>query len=325
MIYLKNCISHCEILGRIQLTLGQLIGKSRVELKSLRCFIHLAESLHFAKTAEAMHTSAPTLSRMIKKLEEEAGCILLERDNRSVALTEAGNQFLSFARQTLDNWHTFKQHTQVNSHELRGQLKVFCSVTACYSHIPPILARLSQQHPKIEIQLETGAASLAMAKISSGEVDIALSAKPDLMPNNLAFHPIDRISMSLIGPKMDCDVKEKLNVDKPDWQAIPFIIADSGFTRTRSDKWFRSHHIKPNIYATVAGHEAIVSMVALGCGVGLAPDIVIENSPVREKVVRIEAAGEIEPFELGVCCMQKHLVEPLVAAFWHEACLAANA
>lgn len=45
--------------------------------------------------------------------------------------------------------------------------------------------------------------------------------------------------------------------------------------------------IKPNIYAQIAGHEAIVSMVALGCGVGIAPDVVINNSPVREKVQRL--------------------------------------
>ncbi|WP_143871503.1 HTH-type transcriptional activator IlvY [Catenovulum sediminis] len=290
-----------------------------MELKSLKCFIHLAETLHFAKTAEAMHTSAPTLSRQIKKLEEEAGCVLLERDNRSVALTEAGFQFLSFARQTLDNWQQFQKHTQKSVHELKGQLKVFCSVTACYSHIPPILARLNQKHPNIEILLETGAASLAMNKIIQGEVDIALSARPDNMPNNIAFHSIDRISMSLIGPAIECDVQQKLTVEQPDWQAIPFIIADSGFTRTRSDKWFRAHHIKPNIYARVAGHEAIVSMVALGCGIGLAPDIVIQNSPVRDKVTTIDAGADIEPFELGVCCLQKHLVEPLVAAFWQEA------
>ncbi len=289
-----------------------------MELKSLRCFIHLSETLHFAKTAEALHTSAPTLSRMIKRLEEEAGCVLLERDNRSVVLTEAGVQFLAFARQTLDAWHHFKQDTQTSGKALKGQLKVFCSVTACYSHIPPILSRLSQAYPNIEILLETGAASLAMKKIADGSVDIALSAKPETLANNMAFHTIDNIPFSLIGPAFECEVNAKLAEREPDWQSIPFILADAGLTRSRSDKWFRSHHIKPNIYATVTGHEAIVSMVALGCGIGLAPDIVIANSPVRDKVKKLEAGTDIEPFELGVCCLQKHMVEPLVAAFWQE-------
>lgn len=292
---------------------------SMLQLKNLRCFIHLAETLHFARTSDAMHISPATLSRMIKKLEQDAGCVLLERDNRSVKLTEAGAQFLLFARATLDHWSQFQSNTEQTTQELRGQLKVFCSVTACYSHIPPILASLSQKHAQVKILLETGAASLAMNKIISGEVDIALSARPDNLPPNIAFHAIDNVSMSLIAPTMDCDVSRRLAVEAPDWQAIPFIIADSGLTRTRSDKWFRSHHLKPNIYARVTGHEAIVSMVALGCGIGMAPDIVISNSPVRDKVRRIDNNSDIEPFKLGVCCQHKHLVDPLVNAFWQEA------
>ncbi|WP_081579233.1 HTH-type transcriptional activator IlvY [Gayadomonas joobiniege] len=290
-----------------------------LQLRTLRCYVHLCETLHFARTSDAMHISAATLSRMIKKLEEESGCVLLERDNRSVKLTEAGSQFLNFARQTLDNWAQFQAATQQSGQQIKGQLKVFCSVTACYSHIPPILASLSQKYPQIEILLETGAASLAMQKIISGEVDIALSARPDNLPANVAFHAIDNVSMSLIAPVMACDVSRRLAEDQPDWQNIPFIIADSGLTRTRSDKWFRSHHLKPKIYARVAGHEAIVSMVALGCGIGMAPDIVIANSPVRERVKRIENNSDIEPFKLGVCCLHKHLVDPLVAAFWQQA------
>lgn len=289
-----------------------------VDLKSLKIFIHLAESLHFAKTAQAMHISPPTLSRMIKRLEDDAGCLLFQRDNRRVVLTESGLEFLTFSRQTLDKWQLFKSTTSLNGESLSGQLKVFCSVTASYSHIPPILRRLSQKHPDINILLETGAASLAMKKIEQGEVDIALSAKPENLPINLAFKTIDQIPVSLIAPVMDCGVSDTLNEKFIDWQTVPFIIADAGLTRTRSDKWFRSHHIKPNIYARVAGHEAIVSMVALGCGIGLVPDVVIENSPVRDKVRKLKAGADIESFQLGVCCLQKHINDPLIKAFWQE-------
>lgn len=65
----------------------------------------------------------------------------------------------------------------------------------------------------------------------------------------------------------------------------------------------------------IAGHEAIVSMVALGCGVGIAPDVVINNSPVREKVQRL-SFSPIKPFKLGVCCKRSQLDDPLVRALW---------
>jgi LysR family positive regulator for ilvC len=72
------------------------------------------------------------------------------------------------------------------------------------------------------------------------------------------------------------------------------------------------------IYATVAGHEAIVSMVALGCGIALIPSVVVDNSPepVRNRVQIIEHGTPVAPLELGVCVQVKRLQEPLIEAFW---------
>ncbi len=64
-------------------------------------------------------------------------------------------------------------------------------------------------------------------------------------------------------------------------------MADQGPVRRRIELWFRRNKISnPSIYATVGGHEAMVSMVALGCGVALIPEVVLENSPepVRNRV-----------------------------------------
>jgi len=59
-------------------------------------------------------------------------------------------------------------------------------------------------------------------------------------------------------------------------------------------------------------------MVALGCGVALLPEVVLENSPepVRNRVMILERSDEKTPFELGVCAQKKRLHEPLIEAFW---------
>lgn len=77
--------------------------------------------------------------------------------------------------------------------------------------------------------------------------------------------------------------------------------------RRRIELWFRRQKISnPSIYATVSGHEAMVSMVALGCGVALLPEVVLENSPepVRNRVMILERSDEKTPFELGVCAQK---------------------
>lgn len=76
---------------------------------------------------------------------------------------------------------------------------------------------------------------------------------------------------------------------------MPFIMADQGPVRRRIELWFRRNKISnPMIYATVGGHEAMVSMVALGCGVALLPEVVLENSPepVRNRVMILERSDE---------------------------------
>jgi LysR family positive regulator for ilvC len=73
--------------------------------------------------------------------------------------------------------------------------------------------------------------------------------------------------------------------------------------------------LTPNIYAQVSGQEAIASMVALGCGVSITPEVVITNSPVRERIQVIPSPIDIPPFELGCCCKTKSQDDPIISAF----------
>ena len=72
-----------------------------MDLRDLKTFLHLAESRHFGRSARAMHVSPSTLSRQIQRLEEDLGQPLFVRDNRTVTLTEAGEELRVFAQQTL--------------------------------------------------------------------------------------------------------------------------------------------------------------------------------------------------------------------------------
>lgn len=95
-------------------------------------------------------------------------------------------------------------------------------------------------------------------------------------------------------------------------------MADQGPVRRRIELWFRRQKISnPSIYATVGGHEAMVSMVALGCGVALLPEVVLENSPepVRNRVMILERSDEKRRSSLA-CAHKKRLHEPLIDAFW---------
>ena len=143
--------------------------------------------------------------------------------------------------------------------------------------------------------------------------------KPETLPGAVAFSMLENLAVVLIAPALPCPVRNQVSVEKPDWSTVPFIMADQGPVRRRIELWFRRQKISnPSIYATVSGHEAMVSMVALGCGVALLPEVVLDNSPepVRNRVMILERSDEKTPFELGVCAQKKRLHEPLIDAFW---------
>ena len=112
-----------------------------MDLRDLKTFLHLAESRHFGRSARAMHVSPSTLSRQIQRLEEDLGQPLFVRDNRTVTLTEAGEELRVFAQQTLLQYQQLRHTIDQQGPSLSGELHIFCSVTAAYSHLPPILDR----------------------------------------------------------------------------------------------------------------------------------------------------------------------------------------
>lgn len=290
-----------------------------MENRDLELFLHLAGSLHFARTSEAMFMSPSTLSRTIKRLEDEVGQPLFERDKRTVSLTEAGRQFEIYARQSIDRWQQFEAGLQQRSTELSGELSLYCSVTASYRYLSELLTRLRQQYPKIEITLRTGDAADAIPIALKGEADIVIAARPDSLPNNLSFQAIGQSALVFIAPEVPCAVQALINQPVIDWQQVPMILSESGVARPRIDHWFRQQQIKPNVYARVSGNEAIVAMVGLGFGAGVVPDLVLESSPMRDKVRIVEVQPALEPISVGICSLHKRRSDPLVNAFWQLA------
>lgn len=197
-----------------------------MDLRDLKTFLHLAESRHFGRSARAMHVSPSTLSRQIQRLEEDLGQPLFVRDNRTVTLTEAGEELRVFAQQTLLQYQQLRHTLDQQGPSLSGELHIFCSVTAAYSHLPPILDRFRAEHPSVEIKLTTGDAADAMEKVVTGEADTAIAGKPETLPGAVAFSMLENLAVVLIAPALPCPVRNQVSVDDPDWSTVPFIMAD---------------------------------------------------------------------------------------------------
>lgn len=283
-----------------------------MDIHKLKLFSALASAGHFGRAATACHVSPSTISRNLKQLEEELGTELVLRDNRSVALTEQGRQFLQFARETLQQWETFQESLLDSSRELRGQLSIYCSVTASYSFLYDILTEFRTRHPGINIKLHTGDPAQAIGRVMAGQEDIAIAARPDKLPGGLDFKPITQSPLVFIAPQ------GWSRQQQDHWHLEPIIVSEEGLARERFDRWCKTQELTPNIYAEVKGNEAIVSMVSLGFGAGLVPQIVLDNSPLSHTVERVKKQPDLGPFETGICVLHKRLKSPIVSALWEQ-------
>ena len=127
-----------------------------MDARSLRLFLALADSLHFGRTSREQHVSPSALSRIIRQLEDTLGTPLFLRDNRSVTLTREGLRFREYAAGVLRDWDTLQQELRQDGDTLRGELSLYCSVTASYSFLYDILSRFRHDHPRIELKHVAG-------------------------------------------------------------------------------------------------------------------------------------------------------------------------
>ncbi len=282
---------------------------------ALKNFTHLAGSLSFSRTSRECNISPSALSRQIKRLEEEVGEPLFIRNNRSVQLTPAGALMRDYAVEMLDRLAGVREALEEEGGTLKGEISLYCSVTACYSILPDIIARFRQAYPEIHLKLQTGDEALAVQRIQDGEADVAVAARPDSLVEGMDFRTIVQTPLVFIAPSFPCAVAGLVERHPIPWAEVPMVLSERGLARKRVDSWFRARGIAPRIYAQVSGNEAILAMVGLGCGVGVVPELVVAKGPALSVRV-VEVAPGLEPYTVGACVARRRLASAHIRVFW---------
>jgi len=288
-----------------------------MEIASLRCFQHLSHTLHFGRTSRECHVSPSALTRVIQRLEEELGTALFVRGPRSVRLTESGRAFGRYASDVLARYDALRAEIAAGRTALRGTLRVFTTVTACYSLLPGILGRFRTEYPEVVIELETGYPVDALEQLQRGRIDVAVASVPERLPRAVSGKTVARTPLLFVQPAAPGPVASRLRGARDvAWEGVPVILPHAGATRAHVDAWFRARRVRPRIQSEVPGSEAIMSLVALGCGVGVVPKLVYDKSPLRGDVRVLQVDPELPDLRVAVCTARERRTRPLIRAFW---------
>lgn len=279
-------------------------------------FVHLAGSLHFGRSARTLGMSPSALTRRVQTLEEELGSRLFERSRQKVTLTPAGELFLRFARQRQTELEELRHRLREEAASPTGELLIACTVTACHTILPTLLARFRRRFPRVTLRLFTQDATRSLSQLQDGEVDLAVIPAEPGGPAGLDSQAIGRTEFSFIAPKDAPELDALLLAEPPSLRDLPWVAPLGGVERTRLLSWLEAHGESPRIVAEVRGNEGIIAMVTLGSGVALVPELVLRSSPLRDRVRAVDGIELPPGYDVALCQRPESRGRHLVRAFW---------
>lgn len=149
-----------------------------MNLRDFQYLVALADHKHFGRAADACFVSQPTLSTQVRKLEEELGVTLVERNPRKLLLTEVGQQIVARARDVL---HEVEQIRRIARHDQdpeAGSLRLGIFPTLGPYLLPHVLATIRARFPRLELLLVEEKSPELLQRLREGKLDAALLALP---------------------------------------------------------------------------------------------------------------------------------------------------
>ncbi len=148
------------------------------DLGQLRCFVAVAEELHFGRSAARLNMTQPPLSRQIQVLEHILEVKVLERTSRSVKLTPAGRNFLPQAKHILNLSESAAQVVRRIAAGKSGSIKIGFTASTAYSYLPKLITVCRKKLPDIEGALRDMVSGDQYKALTEGQNDVGLQRPP---------------------------------------------------------------------------------------------------------------------------------------------------
>jgi DNA-binding transcriptional LysR family regulator len=242
------------------------------ELFQLRCFVVVAEELHFSRAATRLFMTQPPLSRQIQLLEHALGVRLLERTTRAVTLTTAGHNFYLNARQLLKQADAAAIEARRIDTGQAGRVTLGFTAVAGYDLIPELLFAAKSALPQLDIVLKEMVSLDQIAALSSNIIDIGfirpLSARDSFSRALLLAEPL------LLAVHASNPLARKRKIVPADLGSEPLIMhsPDEGkYFYNLITAFLASAGVQPSYVQYLEQNHTILSLVRRGLGAAIVP------------------------------------------------------
>jgi len=274
-----------------------------VEIRHLRCFLAVAEELHFARAAEKLHIEQSPLSRAIKDLEEELGVALFVRTTRSTRLTRAGKLFLEHVRRVFTALQQARDAVQAAVQGFHGQLRVVLSDGITPARLPALLALCRQEEPEVEIRFSEVPLAQQIKGLQDDLYDVGFALSNEVGDGITAL-PVWNDPLMVAVPARHPVMTYK-RIPLEELLRYPLVLADSQACEGHAkhvERVLRRVEMEPLIAERVASCDLMMALVSAGFALGLAGKSHIATSRESDVVAR--------PLALRVPPLTTYLLRP---------------
>lgn len=258
-------------------------------LHQLRIFLAVARHGSFARAAEELHLSPPTLSLQVKQLSETVGQPLFEQLGKKIYLTAAGQTLAEACQDIEARMERLSQDLAALSGVEKGSLKLAILTTVKYT-VPKLLGGFCAAHPGIDVAMLVGNREMLLQRLSSNQDDLYIMGQPpeqmDVVCEDFADNPLVLVAPPnhpLVGKKR---IAPQRLINEP------FIMREPGSgTRLTAERFFNSHGVQLRNRLEVGSSEAIKQTVAGGLGLAVLSATTVVSELALGELVQLDVQG----------------------------------
>lgn len=271
-----------------------------MEIRQLRCFVTVAEHLHFGRAAQSLGILPASLGREIRLLEEALGTRLMERTTRYVALTEEGMRLLADARRIVSLVDEVGQRFHGRRPAERREIRVGAIDSAAAGLIPRLLHDLKDQEPEISVRLLEDKGVRLLPKLLSGRLDLVFVRPPETLDRRIRLRRLfNETAVVAVAEGHPLAAQQTIRIGELDGE--PLIVPDRRFRPHSHDftiKLFADAGLSVRIAQVADEKQTIVNLVAAGIGLAIVPLWTSRLAVSGVRYIPFEAASQALPAQL---------------------------
>lgn len=247
-----------------------------MDIRTLRYFVEVVRQQSFTRAAEKLFVTQPTISKMLKNLEDELNCTLLIRDGRRLLLTDTGQVFFERGLAILAEFRQLEAELSDINHLNKGLLRL---------GIPPMVGMLMagpislfrQRYPGVELKISEFGGLTVQQAVMSGDLDVAMTALPVEEESGLATLPLFSHPLCVLVPRSGqwttCE-----SISPEALAEHPLLIYNEDFALSRQLlELFSQHNVKPRIAVRSGQWDFLAAMVQAGVGIAILPEPICQR------------------------------------------------